>query len=113
MSGNYAARTGMSPSTRIAVESFWEYVAFALDSRVPADRLRGGLTALLEFWQPILVAYLVVQIGRAVIVDSCPVALRATRGFVRWSAVLAWGGCAAACPWCSRLSPGSMPRPSP
>ena len=32
--GNYAARTGMSPSTQIAVESFWEYVAFALNSIV-------------------------------------------------------------------------------
>ena len=32
--GNYAARTGMSPSTRVAVETFWEYVAFALNSIV-------------------------------------------------------------------------------
>ena len=32
--GNYAARTGMSPSTRIAAETFWEYIAFALNSIV-------------------------------------------------------------------------------
>lgn len=32
--GNYAVRTGMGPTTRIAVESFWEYVAFALNSIV-------------------------------------------------------------------------------
>ena len=32
--GNYGARVGMSPSTRIAVETFWEYVAFALNSIV-------------------------------------------------------------------------------
>ena len=32
--GNYGARTGMSPSTRVAVETFWEYVAFALNSVV-------------------------------------------------------------------------------
>jgi monovalent cation:H+ antiporter, CPA1 family len=32
--GNYAAHVGMSPSTRIAVETFWEYVAFALNSIV-------------------------------------------------------------------------------
>ena len=32
--GNYAARVGMSPSTRVAVEAFWEYVAFALNSIV-------------------------------------------------------------------------------
>ena len=32
--GNFAARTGMTPSTRIAVESFWEYLSFALNSLV-------------------------------------------------------------------------------
>ncbi len=32
--GNYGARVGMSPSTRIAVETFWEYIAFALNSIV-------------------------------------------------------------------------------
>ncbi|HKI68774.1 MAG TPA: cation:proton antiporter, partial [Verrucomicrobiae bacterium] len=32
--GNYGARTGMTPSTRVAVETFWEYVAFALNSMV-------------------------------------------------------------------------------
>ena len=30
--GNYGARIGMSPSTRVAVETFWEYMAFALNS---------------------------------------------------------------------------------
>jgi len=32
--GSYAAKSGMSPSTRMAVESFWEYLAFALNSLV-------------------------------------------------------------------------------
>ena len=32
--GNYGARIGMTPSTRVAVETFWEYVAFALNSLI-------------------------------------------------------------------------------
>ena len=32
--GNYGAPRGMSPATRMAVESFWEYLAFALNSLV-------------------------------------------------------------------------------
>ena len=32
--GNYGVRSGMNPSTRIATETFWEYVAFALNSVV-------------------------------------------------------------------------------
>jgi hypothetical protein len=34
LSGNCAARIRTSPSTRIAVDAFWEYVAFALNSIV-------------------------------------------------------------------------------
>ena len=116
VSGNYAARTGMSPSTRIAVESFWEYVAFALDSLVfLLIGFEVRLTTLLEFWQPILVAYLVVQIGRAVIVALVSVALRHTpeRLPVRWSAVLAWGGLRGGLSMVLALSlPGSMPHRS-
>ncbi len=32
--GNYGSRTGMSASTRLAVNSFWEYAAFAVNSIV-------------------------------------------------------------------------------
>jgi hypothetical protein len=32
--GNLGARTGMSAATRLASESFWEYVTFALNSIV-------------------------------------------------------------------------------
>ena len=32
--GSYGRPTGMSPMTKVAVESFWEYVAFALNSAV-------------------------------------------------------------------------------
>lgn len=32
--GNYGSRKGMSPSTRLAVDSFWEYAAFVVNSLV-------------------------------------------------------------------------------
>jgi monovalent cation:H+ antiporter, CPA1 family len=93
--GNYAARTGMSPSTRIAVESFWEYVAFALNSIV---FLLIGFTvhvdALFRSWAPILIAYLAVTVGRAGVIYLTTALLRRSRERMpwSWSAVLTWGG---------------------
>jgi CPA1 family monovalent cation:H+ antiporter len=93
--GNYGARVGMSPSTRIAVETFWEYVAFALNSIVfLLIGLEVNFQALLDSWQAILVAYLVVTGGRALIIFGASSLLRRTRERIpwAWSAVLAWGG---------------------
>jgi len=93
--GNYGARTGMSPSTRIAVESFWEYVAFALNSIVfLLIGFEVHLSNLVRSWQPILVAYLAVTIGRAALIYLATPLLRRTRESIpwAWSAVLTWGG---------------------
>jgi CPA1 family monovalent cation:H+ antiporter len=93
--GNYAARVGMSPSTRIAVESFWEYVAFALNSIVfLLIGLEVHYQELLDSWQPILVAYLVVTGGRALIIFAASLLLRMTRECMpwAWSVSLSWGG---------------------
>ena len=93
--GNYGARFGMSPSTRIAVETFWEYVAFALNSIVfLLIGLEVNFQELLDSWQAILVAYLVVTGGRALIIFGASSLLRRTRERIpwAWSAVLTWGG---------------------
>ncbi len=93
--GNYGARVGMSPSTRIAVETFWEYVAFALNSIVfLLIGLEVNFQALLAAWQAILIAYLVVTGGRALIIFGASSLLRRTRERIpwAWSAVLTWGG---------------------
>ncbi len=95
MCGSYGARTGMSPSTRIAVESFWEYVAFALNSIVfLLIGFEVHLSALLRSWQAILVAYLAVTVGRAALIYLTTLLLRRTRETLpwSWSAVLTWGG---------------------
>jgi CPA1 family monovalent cation:H+ antiporter len=93
--GNYGAATGMSPSTRIAVESFWEYLAFALNSVV--FLLIGfsvSIETLVASWLPILVAFAAVVAARGVVVGVVSVALRRTREKypAAWSAVLIWGG---------------------
>lgn len=93
--GNYGARVGMSPSTRIAVESFWEYLAFALNSIIfLLIGFEVHFQALLSSWQPILVAYLVVTGGRALIIFGASSLLRRTRERISWawSTVLTWGG---------------------
>lgn len=93
--GNYGATTGMSPSTRLAVESFWEYVAFALNSVV---FLMLGFTVrisqLIASWPAIVVAWLALMAGRAVVVYGIGGLLQKTPERVpsRWLAVITWGG---------------------
>ena len=93
--GNYGARIGMTPSTRVAVQTFWEYVAFALNSIVfLLIGLQVHLDALFVSWQVILVAYLVVTAGRGVVIFAVASLLRKTRERIPWpwSVVLTWGG---------------------
>ncbi len=93
--GNHAARTGMSASTRVAVASFWEYLAFALNSLVfLLIGFQVKITALVSAWKPILVAYVAVTIGRAAVIYGVRVLLRRTRESfpLSWAAVLTWGG---------------------
>ncbi len=105
--GNHAAQVGMSPSTRVAVETFWEYIAFALNSIVfLLIGLEVHYRELLASWQPILVAYLVVTGGRALVIYGASFLLRATREQIpwKWSAVLTWGGLRGAVPMVLVLS---------
>jgi len=93
--GNYAARVGMSASTRVAVESFWEYVAFALNSLVfLLIGFEVRAEALLASWQVILVAYFAVTAGRVLVIMAVTALLRMTRERIprAWSTILIWGG---------------------
>jgi CPA1 family monovalent cation:H+ antiporter len=93
--GNYGARTGMSPSTRVAAETFWEYVAFALNSIVfLLIGFRVQVGDLLHSWLAIVAAYVAVTVGRAVVVVGVSGLLRAARQGIppSWVAVLTWGG---------------------
>lgn len=93
--GNYGVRSGMNPSTRIAAETFWEYVAFALNSVVfllIGFELRAS--DLVASWQPILAAYLAVTAGRGLVILGVTGLLRRTRERIpwRWTPALTWAG---------------------
>ncbi|PKO05374.1 MAG: Na+/H+ antiporter [Chloroflexi bacterium HGW-Chloroflexi-3] len=86
---------GMSPTTRIVLYNFWEYITFLVNSLVfLLIGLDVDIWALFQSWQPIvwsigsvLVARVIVVYGLGWITNriSEPVSLR-------WRHVIAWGG---------------------
>ena len=93
--GNYGRRIGMSPTTQIAVHTFWEYVAFALNSVIfLLIGFEVGLAQLSSSWKVVLVAFLAVVAGRAGVMVAVTLLLNRTREHVprAWTAVLTWGG---------------------
>src|SRR5262249_26690648 len=100
--GNLGARGGgMSAPSRIATESFWEYVAFALNSIVfLLVGFEVHLPTLLHYWLPIVVAYAAVTIGRALMIaiGGSLVSFTRERFPWRWGVVLTWGGLRGALP---------------
>ncbi|MHB9034064.1 MAG: cation:proton antiporter, partial [Anaerolineae bacterium] len=93
--GNYGRRRGMSPSTRVAVENFWEYLAFALNSIVfLLIGLEVDIQNLLSSWLIILIAFIIVTMSRAVVVLLVTAMLHKKREAIpfSWSLILTWGG---------------------
>jgi CPA1 family monovalent cation:H+ antiporter len=93
--GNYGRATGMSAGTQVAVNAFWEYAAFVVNSLVfLLIGLEIHITNLLESTESIFWAVVAVLISRAVVVYSL-VPLCNLAGNViplRWQHVLVWGG---------------------
>jgi CPA1 family monovalent cation:H+ antiporter len=95
MVGNFGAKTGMSPRTLAAMQSFWEYVSFVINSLVfLLIGLEVHMGALLHAWRPLLFAVAAVLVGRALSVYTLvPISnLFATRIPMRWQHVAVWGG---------------------
>jgi len=93
--GTYGWDRGMSESTRLAVTTFWDYIAFALNSVV--FLLIGFEVQLpaLTTWAPVIgVAYLGALLGRFGVVLGVSSLLSRTRERIpfSWVAVLTWGG---------------------
>lgn len=94
--GNYGTRTGMSPTTKITLASFWEYVAFIVNSFVFLFiGMEINLPLIAENIQPIAWAIVAVLGARALITYLTPLV---ARPFTRsplplsWQHVLFWGG---------------------
>jgi CPA1 family monovalent cation:H+ antiporter len=93
--GSYAAPRGMTETTRVALEAFWEYIAFALNSLVfLLIGLEVRVGELVANWAPIFGAFVAVTVGRAAVVFAVCALVRATSERVpwRWSVMLTWGG---------------------
>lgn len=97
LTGNWGARVGMTASTRIAVVSFWTYAAFALNSFV--FLLVGFQIELAHLWMhvvPIVVAWIAVTGGRAIVVYAKWAFMKMLGkeyAFpLSWATVLTWGG---------------------
>lgn len=93
--GNWGANVGMSPRTRTAVWSFWEYVAFVINSLLfllIGMRVRVG--DLLHGWHAALIAVAAALLGRALSVYGLtPFSNLFTAKIpLRWQHLLVWGG---------------------
>ncbi len=94
VNGNIGPR-GMSPTTRIVLFNFWEYVAFLANSLVfLLIGLKVNISALVVSWQPVVWAILAVLVARVIIVYglSWVVNRVAEPVSTNWQHVLSWGG---------------------
>lgn len=94
VNGNLGPR-GMSPTTRIVLFNFWEYVAFLANSLVfLLIGLEVNVSALLAAWQPVVWAILSVLIARALVVYGLGWLVNrwAEPVPMPWQHVLSWGG---------------------
>lgn len=99
--GSYGMQTGMSATTRLAVSSFWEYAAFAVNSIV--FLLVGFEVTFINISTQIpliLLAVLIVLAGRAVAIYSLSPLINKLQGKLplNWQHILFWGGLRGAIP---------------
>lgn len=93
--GNYGARSAMSPATRAAAQSFWDYVAFLLNSIVfLLIGFEVQFPALTRRWPLIVAAIAAGWVSRAIVVGSVVASVAPTSERIprSWTAPLVWGG---------------------
>jgi CPA1 family monovalent cation:H+ antiporter len=93
--GNYGAHDGMSPRTRVAVWSFWEYAAFLVNSLVfLLVGIEVHVAEMLSSWSIILIATASVVLARALVVYGlAPLSNRLGEPIpANWNPVMVWGG---------------------
>ena len=93
--GSAGRRGAHGESTLGSLHTFWEYVAFALNSFVfLLMGMQVWLPKLLQEWKPILIAYAVVTLVRFAVVFAAAAALQGTRERMpwRWTVVAGWSG---------------------
>ncbi|MBX9879976.1 MAG: Na+/H+ antiporter [Candidatus Obscuribacterales bacterium] len=91
---NYGSHSSMSPTTRLAVNSFWEFAAFVVNSLVfLLIGLQIKLSLLSQYLIPLAIAIPVVVLSRAVAIYTLSlVPPKSNYISWRWRHVLVWGG---------------------
>jgi CPA1 family monovalent cation:H+ antiporter len=96
ISGNWGAARGMQPATRAAVDAFWSYAAFLLNSFVfLLMGLEINLARLAHYLPEIIIGWLAINVARAALVYSKYYLMRVagrTGLPASWATVLTWGG---------------------
>lgn len=96
VTGNWGAQRGMTPTTRVAVDAFWSYAAFLLNSFV--FLLMGveiNLSRLAHYLPEIVIAWVAINVARALLVYGKIALMRLAKSeamSASWAAVLCWGG---------------------
>lgn len=99
--GSYGMPTGMSPTTRLAVSSFWEYAAFAANSIIfLLVGLEVTFVNLSVAWKEIGIGIIAILVSRSVAIYLLSVVVNWLKGEVpfKWQHVLIWGGVRGALP---------------
>lgn len=91
--GNYGSRSSMSATTRLAVNSFWEYAAFLVNSLVfLLIGLQVKFDLLQKYLVPIAVAILAIMVARAFVVYGlAPFFSKSAPIPWKWRHLLWWG----------------------
>lgn len=93
--GNYGSRTHMSPTTRLAVDSFWEYAAFIAESLVfLLIGIQIELGLLVKYAPQIGIAIVAILAGRCVVIYGLAPFVSSPRYPIpgSWRHLLFWGG---------------------
>jgi CPA1 family monovalent cation:H+ antiporter len=94
VNGNISPQ-GMSPTSRIVIFNFWEYVAFLANSLVfLMIGIQVNVGAMIDAWQPILWAILAVLVARFIVVYGMSLLIRKTSEPIpfKWQHIINWGG---------------------
>ena len=95
MVGNYGTKIGMSPTTRVSVKDFWDYIAFVINSVVfIIIGLEVGIVHIFSNFHYIIVAIISVLLGRTIaILLLTPFINKIYRKITfKWQAIFIWGG---------------------
>ncbi|MBU0632977.1 Na+/H+ antiporter [bacterium] len=95
MVGTYGTKIGMSPTTRVSVKDFWDYIAFIINSVVFfIIGLEVGIVNIFTNFHYIIIAIISVLVGRVIsILFLTQIINRIDKKIeFKWQAVFIWGG---------------------